>query len=301
MSGGGAMRNMLFAATALSAMTWALAGGAADLMPVAPMLPARDFQVVTLPVAPVVDGDLGEWEGVAAQTIPIAPTLEQDGQNRVGQAEVALRVGVHGDRVYFAARWADDAPDEKFRPWRWREGKYQRQELRDDQFVVRFHSSGSYDACMLSPTSYQVDVWRWSAGRSNLAGLAEDQSHLISVDPVEDASEFLGPKGTTYLVKRNDAGEPFYKNTKAPATKGAEELPGIEIIGSGAGSLIDVSAKGVWRDGFWNLELSRALNTGHDDDVVLGGGQKIAGAIGVFNRSANEHKSVSGTLNFLFP
>ncbi|NGZ05949.1 MAG: hypothetical protein G8237_06285 [Magnetococcales bacterium] len=283
----------------LPSLAWADATGTP--MNVAPMLPATDIPVVLLERAPVIDGDLGEWSSVPAHTIPVTPTLEKDEQNRVGTGDVVLRVGVHGDRFHMALRWPDETPDEKFRPWRWRNDKYQRTEVRDDQFVVRFHMSGDYDSCMLSKTNYQVDVWRWSAGRSNPAGLAEDQMHIISLDPMEEAAEFLGPYGTTYLLKRNDDGEPFYKNAKAPAVKKGDEEPGIVQSGPGSGSLVDVTAKGVWKEGYWNLEFSRLLNTGHGDDAVLVRGGRISGAIGVFNRAGNEHKSVSGTLNFLIP
>ncbi|MBF0215111.1 MAG: hypothetical protein HQM00_16385 [Magnetococcales bacterium] len=270
-------------------------------MNVASMLPTLEIPVAVLQNAPMVDGVLEDWEGVALHRIPITPALERDDRNRSGKTEIELRVGVHGNRFHLSARWPDDTADEKFRPWRWRDGKYQRMETRDDQFVIRFHMSGDYDSCMLSQKSYQVDLWRWSAGRSNPAGLAEDLIHIISPEPLEEAAEFLGPQGTTYLIKRNDDGEKFYKNAPAPAAKGATEEPGILQTGPGSGSLVDVQARGIWKDGYWHLEMSRLLDTGHGDDVVLGGGKTISGAIGVFNREGNEHKSVSGTLNFRFP
>ncbi|MBF0309379.1 MAG: hypothetical protein HQL56_07630 [Magnetococcales bacterium] len=280
----------------LSGAVWAESPG----LEVAPMLPPMELKVESLTAAPVIDGVLDDWAGVSPRAVGVSPVVEKDVQNRVGKAEVALRVGVFGGRFYLAARWADDAADVQFRPWRWRDGKYVRSENRDDQFVVRFDMGGDYDSCMLAKTSYKVDVWRWSAGRSNAVGLAEDQSHVISLDPLEDASDFQGPKGTVYILKRNDAGEAFYANAKAPAAKAGEEEPGIVMSGSGSGSLVDVQAKGVWKDGYWNLEMSRALNTGNADDVVLGG-KPIRGAVGVFNKAGNEHKSVSGTINFVFP
>ncbi|MBF0342039.1 MAG: hypothetical protein HQL95_13910 [Magnetococcales bacterium] len=270
-------------------------------LPVAPMLPTLELQVPPLKSAPLVDGNLDEWGEVKPYAIPVSPTLEKDARNRVGKKTVELRVGIFDNRFYLAARWPDDAPDEKFRPWRWRDGKYRRTETRDDQFVIRFRLSGDYDACMLGKSSYQADVWRWSAGRSNPAGLAEDQLHIISLEPMEDAAEYRGPHGMVYIIKRNDAGQPFYKNAPEPTAKGQDEEPGILQTGPGSGSLVDVQARGVWREGFWHLEMSRALNTGHEDDVILGGGQTIPGAIAIFDREGNEHKSVSGTLNFIFP
>lgn len=273
----------------------------AERLDVAPMPSAVEMTVVILPAAPVVDGDLGEWEGIPFQEIPITPTLKQDRKNRVGKQNVELRAGIFDGRFYLAARWPDATKDDSYRPWRWRDGRYKRLEKHDDQFAVRFHMSGDYDACMLGKSSYRVDVWRWSAGRSNPAGMAEDQMHTLSMEPMEDASEFMGPHGMVHILKRSDAGERFFANTPAPKSQGQDEEPGITQQGAGSGSLVDVTAKGIWRDGFWHLEMSRALNTGHEDDAILGQGKIIQGAIAVFDGEGDEHKSVSGTLNFQFP
>ena len=46
------------------------------------------------------------------------------------------------------------------------------------------------------------------------------------------------------------------------------------------------------------LELARALDTGHADDVRFFAGQEITGQIAVFNRGGGQHKSVSEPLLF---
>ena len=74
----------------------------------------------------------------------------------------------------------------------------------------------------------------------------------------------------------------------------------VASIGSTAatGSAADVAAAGRWQEGRWTLELRRALDTGHGDDVRFYSGQEIQGQIAVFNRSGGEHKSVSEPLLF---
>ncbi|MBF0439985.1 MAG: hypothetical protein HQL93_12820 [Magnetococcales bacterium] len=264
----------------------------------APPLP---IPVTPLSVAPVVDGVLDEWGKEGWVEVVINPAVKDDPDHAVGPSKVQMKAGRAGERIYFAARWSDEQADVEYRPWKWVGKQYKRGKQRDDMFIVRFDMGGDYDSCMLSKKEYKVDLWQWSAGRSNLAGLAEDFTHIISTNPVENAAEYEHPEGgMVYIRKIRDEGELFYETVEAGKEKTEETLPGIKMVGAGSGSLIDVSAKGLWKDGFWNLELSRKLDTGHADDVKLTGLKEIKGAIAVFNKGFAEHKSVSDTLVFVF-
>jgi hypothetical protein len=64
-------------------------------------------------------------------------------------------------------------------------------------------------------------------------------------------------------------------------------MPGYEINPAAEGSIADVRAKGVWRDGRWYLELSRRLDTGHDDDVAIPATGTIEIAVAVFDGLSN--------------
>ena len=138
--------------------------------------------------------------------------------------------------------------------------------------------------------------------RLKLAYNDGDTWQLITTRFQEQAAEYEGPSGkTVYIKKSRDDGEPIYENTRPDRNKFAgDRLPGIEQLPSPAGSVADVSAKGAWVDGHWQLELSRKLDTGHADDAVLAKGKQRRGAIGVFERGSAEHKSVSGELLFDF-
>ncbi len=68
----------------------------------------------------------------------------------------------------------------------------------------------------------------------------------------------------------------------------------------GHGSVADIEAKGVWREGYWHLEMRRKLDTGHADDANLAASPERLGAIAIFNQGYAEHKSVSGTLRLRF-
>lgn len=276
---------------------------AAPALAAAPPPPPQPVAVVKLAKAPGVDGNLDEWGADGWTTVAIHPAVDNDDKNRTGSIEVKLKAGVADGKFHLAAKWPDPKADTKNKPMVWSKSKnkYERGKDRDDMFVVRFDLAGSYDFCMLSKQEYKVDLWQWSAGRSDLAGLAEDYVHVISQAAIENAAEYEVPGGgMVYIKKLRDAGNEVYQNSKAPAEFKGDELPGVELTGNHSGSLVDVAAKGVWKEGHWHLEMSRALNTGQADDRPFNPGDKLQGAIGVFNDGFAEHKSISYTLLFDF-
>ena len=269
-------------------------------------VPVQKISVAALQSPPVLDGNLADWENLdfAWSLVPVAPALPNDANNHTGSLQVKMKVGVFADQIYFAFSWPDDSPDESYRSWMWRRGQYRRGRNRDDMFAIRFALSGDYDACMLpdSPKTYLVDLWIWSAGRSNLVALADDRSILVSSDYVESAAEhFSSGAGKIYIKEYYDAGKRAYALTRPRLKKfQGKLLSGVAITGAGSGGVVDVAAKGSWQDGNWYLEMSRKLNTENADDVVFPSFGSVLGAIAVFNKGWEEHKSVSGDLLFEF-
>lgn len=291
-----------FAVRLILGIALALAGGAAaqDKEP-------QVIRVMRLERAPVLDGDLGEWGTVGWQKVPLAPAVKSADRAKLGlspqernppvELDVELKVGVAGGRIYFAARWPDDAADTDYRLWELRGGRYVEGSQRDDAFAVRFPMEGEFDRSMLSGKTYAVDVWLWTAGRSNRAGFAEDMTHRISTRMTEKAAEYeVKGVGTVYIRKLRDAGTPVYRNLRPPAQPAGERVVSIELNDKPDGSVADVAAKGRWSKNAWSLELARKLDTGNADDVVFRAGQKMLFQIAVFNRNADENKSVSEPL-----
>lgn len=260
--------------------------------------------VAVLPAAPVVDGKLGEWGREGWTKLQVAPAvakqdrekfgLEGEDRNATGTLTLELKATVAQGRLFVALRWPDDAADLEYKGWDWSGSRYVEGRRRDDMLAMRFHIDGEFDRSMLAGKNYRADVWLWSAARTNPAGLAEDWLHLISSKPIENAAEYeVKGVGTVYIKKIRDAGNPIYKFVRAPKDKTSERLPFFEMVPSPSGSVADVAAKGVWSSGFWNLELSRKLDTGNADDAGFKPGQKQLGQIAVFNRGSDENKSVS--------
>lgn len=269
--------------------------------------PPQTVPVTPLSKPPVVDGNLSDWGRDGWIRIPIKPAvpaaeraklgLQGEDRNKVGEITVELKAGVTGGRLYVAARWPDDAADVSYKGWEWDGSRYIESQARDDMFAMRFHMDGEFDRSMLSGKQYRVDVWLWSAGRSNALGLAEDMHHEFSTQEIENAAEYsVQGVGKVYVKKHRDAGEPIYRNVRRPKTQEAQRIESTEGNPKATGSSSDVQAKGVWKAGYWSLELSRKLDTGNADDRSFAAGTKVTSQIAVFNRAGDEHKSVSEPL-----
>lgn len=263
-----------------------------------------------LATAPAVDGDLKEWGREGWTRVPIKPAIDRadraklglDGEdrNRTGSIVVEIKAGVADARLFLAARWPDDAADTDYKGWEWAGSRYVEGKRRDDMFAVRFHLDGDFDRSMLSAKTYRVDVWQWSAGRSNPGGFADDAVHLLTTRLVENAAEFqVAGIGTVYVKRQRDEGSPAYKLVRPPKAQAAERLPAIETA-TPSGSAADVAGKGAWKAGHWQLELARTLATGNADDVAFKPGLRILGQIAVWNRASDDHKSISEPLMFDF-
>lgn len=260
------------------------------------------IQVPKLAVAPVIDGDSSEWSDSAWHEVSITPAKEGDKKNYTGEITVKIAAGHHEGALYLVARWPDKKADEEYLPWVWKGKKYRKGKQRDDMFALRFDMGGDFNECMIADADYKVDVWLWSAGRSNPAGYAEDMWHLITTQMQENAAEYESPSGkVVYIIKRRDASQPFYKSTRPNRKKNqGKKLPGIEQLPFPSGSVADIKAKGQWKDGYWTLELTRLMTTGNEDDVAIKVGDKIRAQIAVFNKGNSDHKSVSAIIEFEF-
>lgn len=284
---------------------------ALPLVGVAESKAPQTVSVIALDKAPVLDGKVADWPKNGWVKIKVTPAVPKDerekygldpeDRNVTGDLTLDLLAGVVGDRIYLAARWPDDSEDVEFKGWRWLGSRYVEGKKREDNFAVRFHLADDYDRSMLSEKTYAVDLWFWSAARTNPLGLAEDWTHHFTTQMVDNAAEYeVKGVGTVYIRKVRDDGEPIYKMIPRPRRKVEAQMPSFELNNKPSGSVADVQAKGRWEKKYWALEFSRKLNTGHPDDVVFRPGVKVLGQVAVFNRGAEENKSVSEPLLFDF-
>ena len=264
--------------------------------------PAAGGDAIVVPVhavdsAPAVDGDAGDWAGLAPVTVALSPS-------RAGATTVLDRVEVaaahHAGRFYLLARWHDDDEDRLHKPWVWDDDlqRYVRGPQREDRFALQLAMEGDYDTDWFSGRTFVADMWHWKASRSDPLGIAHDKLTRISRDKQLRSARIETPGGMVlYIARPSDAGDPLYRTVRYGRRQEAV-MPKYVLSESVGGSVADIAARGVWRDDRWTLELSRALDTGHDDDVVLHPGRDVPAGIAIFDRSENDDHAVSPVLTF---
>jgi DMSO reductase family type II enzyme heme b subunit len=260
-----------------------LAAGVGTLAALAGSMPAgagstaQELQARAVEQLLTVDGEIGDWARLPRITVPLSGT---DGADRV-----ELAAAIRGDRIYVLAIWNDPTENDLHKPYRWNEAvhAYERTEQMEDRFAIAFAMSGDFSANKIDGSEFTADVWHWKANRSNLAGLAHDKWWRVSRTPFENSREFRTPSGeTVYLARPSDAGDQLYKPVRY-YLKQNDIMPLYEVNPAPQGSIADVQAKGVWRDGRWYLELSRLLQTGHDDDTAIPSAGTVEIAVAVFD------------------
>jgi hypothetical protein len=229
----------------------------------------------------VLDGEIDDWANIAGITVPLSGTGGAD--------RVELKAALRGERIYVLAVWEDPTENSLHKPYVWNEElqAYDKTETMEDRLAIAFALRGDFSADKLDGSEFEADVWHWKASRSNPAGLAHDKHWKVSRTPFEGSRAFETPSGDIiHLARPSDAGDWLYKHVRF-FLKQADVMPLYEVNLHPQGSIADVQAKGVWREGRWYLELSRALSTGREDDTVIPTSGSIEMALAAFDGVSN--------------
>ncbi len=262
---------------------------AAGAMFVAAQPSAAEFLLVaaTVDKPMTVDGDAADWNGISGTVVPLK------GQGNV--ASVELRAAVSGDTIYILAIWPDAVESRLHKPYKWDDAaqKYSRTKQLEDRIAFSFAMTGDFSPNKLDGSEFTADIWHWKASRSDPAGVAHDKSWRVSASPFPKAKKFTGPGGqAVYLARPSDKGDRLYKPVKYDSRQD-DLMPRYKVNLSVQGSIADVRAKGVWRDGYWYLELSRKLDTGNADDAVFPASGSIEMAVAAFSDVDGDKHSTS--------
>ena len=228
-----------------------------------------------------LDGQMDDWQDVAGIVVPLSGTGGAD--------RVELRAAIRGSRIYVLAMWDDPSESDLHKPFKWNEASqtYEKTDAMEDRFALSLRISGDFTANKLDGSEFVADVWHWKAHRSNPVGLVHDKWWRVSRTAFGKSRAFETPDGeTVHILRSSDAGDQLYKVVRYH-TKQHEIMPLYEVNGAARGSIADVNARGVWRDGRWYLEMSRRLNTGHDDDAAIPADGRVPFAIAVFDGVSN--------------
>lgn len=200
--------------------------------------------------------------------------------------------------IYVLAEWADSTQNTLHKPYKWDEASqaYKKTKDKEDRFAISLKMSGNFSASKIDGSVFTTDIWHWKAGRSNPIGIVHDKMWIVSDKPVKKAKKFTTPDGKTIYVRRkSDKGSRLYKPTRYDV-KEKDVMSRYKLNMSPTGSIADVKAKGVWRNGRWYLEMARKLNTGNADDAAIPAKGSIEIAIAAFNSVDGRKHSTSEKL-----
>jgi hypothetical protein len=183
------------------------------------------------------------------------------------------------------------------------------------------HTSDDLDYMGYEEDGYDgesVDMWHWKASRTAPAGYADDQS--AGMVSYEDPDEVTGRSGDSrdsgsYSDNKNEAGDgpgfTYPDGITSGALLKADAVP-IDGMTFEAGTTIpyyllerpvgsrgDIGASSyyvqdVTGGGWWYVVMSRAFDTGNDDDGVLTlGGEHVIG-VAVFDNGGGKKHAVYG-------
>ncbi len=251
---------------------------------------AQVLTAVTTAQEITIDGNTADWEGIAGVTVPLS--------GKGGVDFVEMRAAIRDGRIYVLAIWYDSSKNILHKPYKWNAGagEYKKDKQKEDRFALSLRMSGTFSANKIDGSPFEADVWHWKASRSNPAGIAHDKMWKVSKTPFEKAKEWPTPYGgVVYLARTSDEGDRLYKPVKYNV-KRDDIMPRFEVNLTPTGSIADVQAKGVWRNGRWYLEMARDLDTGHSDDAVIPASGSIEIAVAAFNNVDGRKHSVSEVL-----
>jgi len=204
-----------------------------------------------------------------------------------GVGDVAIQIARVGDRLRVVVSWPDATQNVTHRPWVWKNGAYEMSTEREDMAELSFAEGPARP--VLSGDARSWDVWHWKAFRTNSAGYAIDKMHYyLTADPGGDAHSYRARSGATVWTTRpEDQGTNVQKRLPKPDQYQGDVVPQYGLD-TPSGSVADVRAKGRWEAGRWTVEFSRALSTGHADDVAFVPGRTYA--LGVTTFDGRGHK-----------
>lgn len=200
--------------------------------------------------------------------------------------------------------------------------------------IKNFQQSGCFATCHAGETGKPYgnkytasegelgDIWHWKSVRTGPVGQVDDQyvdSTRYDEEKAPEAGRHGDPKtGGGYADNKLVDGKPQFAlagNKPAPPYwiidsqkivlddskyKAGDEVPGI-VISPFAGDRGDISARGVYTNGVWTLEVSRKLVTGSKYDVQFSNlTQPYYFGVAVFDNAQVRHGFQMGATRIVF-
>jgi len=275
---------------------------------------------VSVDAPPVLDGvgDDEAWE--LAETFVVTAGESAQYSNTFGEVEVSM-TSVHTDTdIYILATWADPSGTRSIDKNQWSyDDEGWGKSGNEDRFFMMFDAgdNGAEGAncatmChvpeMFTTGGGHADVWHLKTHRTTPVGSVDDKwwdadgrgsdaktisAYSDNIQTLTDGTDvplFSGPITDDHfiIVPAGETVETYCTPFDTLSTEGV--YPGYILFADRDGSrFADVSAGASYNDGVWTVELKRALNTGHDDDVAFVIGETVNFSLAVTDNSGGGH------------
>jgi len=270
------------------------------------------LEAVKVATGPLLDGKVDPvWAQAKAISIPVSG-------GRTGDIEVSGKALYTATDVFFLFQWKD-ATESFNRQFEFDGKEWKKVKGNEDRLSVAWEIgtvAGFKDnGCMISchgdkkkvGAGEKLDLWHLKGARSGPVGQMDDQfvdqekrkgdakesgGESDNWDEAKKAPKFTwrGTPADPRILLKSDAVE----ITDYSKFKAGDRLP-REVLAPFVGSRGDVSARWLWANGVWTLEVRRALDTKHADDVQFTDLTKSYNfAIAVHDNDGDENHSFSG-------
>jgi hypothetical protein len=276
------------------------------------------------------------WEKARAIQVPFEGKEVFAGQ----KATVTTKAVYTDEGIYFLFKWKDPTLSVVKGAWKFEGDKWAHQKGNEDRIsllfeinrINNFATKGCAIVCHVpegapnakegrfgtTTAAEKGDLWHWKAARSDPAGVADD-TWLTQISDKKGGRKSDAGKGGDLKNEVEDKSVPKYmlapgkslaKNDILLAAH-AVEIPAGTTFKTGdtltyqmpemaEGSRGDIKAESRYANGGWTVMLSRALDTGNEDDVAFNTRRKYNFAMALFDDSGDENSYDSEVITLEF-
>lgn len=217
------------------------------------------------------------WESLDPVRVPLNPLWPEPNQVYA----VAISAVTDGRKLAVLLQWRDELP----------QNAAIRVQDFQDAAALQFSLSGNYGFLGMGDAQNPVNLWQWKAGW---------QAEIEQGHPADEHDTYQSMHVDTYFQpERQFATAASAGNVISQPHKSPIEDANARGFGSFKSQPIEqqnVSGKGVWNAGFWNVAFIRDLKSKDADDVKFFAGKSVPVAFAIWNgeqHDRNGRKMVS--------
>jgi len=225
---------------------------------------------------PTMPTDLA-WEKFDNVRVPLNPLWPEP----YPVPAVAVTALHDGRRVAILLQWRDDIAN----------GAPVRVEDFQDAVALQFSLKGTTPFLGMGDANNPVNIWMWKAGWQQEAN--GDRQDVNTVHPSMHVDKYFE---TRALYRTAEAAGNLQARSEIISPVEDANARGFGTFKSQPASSQNVGGKGIWRDGHWNVLVTRELKSKDADDVKFAPGKSVPVAFAVWNgqqRDRNGRKVIS--------